>query len=442
MAAEGSGSAPVPQPSCPVCLRSIAVTNAGLIRQHGPVASRCPGSRRPPTFLASAPTAVPRPPHQRSPVTEGQDERPTLSPDSVLPPRLSGKAIKCLPKASRECAASKFAAILGAVVDRNDHTSWTRLLRFSSRCLRHPERGGGRQSLATAVNRQIIEVVDPPPTVSPNPVMKRPRSDDLDAQLAARVSAKLKEGDFKGAVRLDSSEDTLAPLNEATLEALKKKHPPPPLDSIIPSAYQTSQHLTISGEDVTQAILSFPKSSAGGPDGLRPQHLKDMLSDRTSHHALLPALVSFVQLVLEGRTPLSIRPFFFSANLTALRKKDGGIRPIAVSCTLRRLVAKIAAGKVREELTPLLAPRQLGFGIKGGAEAAVHAARMYAGDLDDNHWIVKLDFRNAFNSLRRDKMLLAVRELAPALYPFVHSSYSSPSSLFWHDSVLQSAEGV
>ena len=67
---------------------------------------------------------------------------------------------------------------------------------------------------------------------------------------------------------------------------------------------------------------------------------------------------------------------------------------------------------------------------------------MYAGDLDDNHWIVKLDFKNAFNSLRIDKMLLAVRELAPALYPFVHSSYSSPSSLFWHDSVLLSAEGV
>ena len=209
--------------------------------------------------------------------------------------------------------------------------------------------------------------------------------------------------------------------------------------TLIPSADQTSQHFTISGEDITQAILSFPKSSAGGPDGLRPQHLKDMLSVQTSHHVLLPALVSFVQLVLEGRTPSSVRPFFFGANLTALHKKDGGIRPIAVSCTLRRLVAKIAASKVREELTSLLAPRQLGFGIKGGAEAAVHAARLYAGDLDDNHWIVKLDFKNAFNSLRRDKLLLAVRELAPALYPFVHSCYSS---LFWHDSVLQSAEGV
>ena len=64
MAVEGSGSVSTPQSSCPVCLRSIAVTNAGLIRQHGPVASRYPGSRRPPSLLVSAPTAVLQPPHQ------------------------------------------------------------------------------------------------------------------------------------------------------------------------------------------------------------------------------------------------------------------------------------------------------------------------------------------------------------------------------------------
>ena len=130
-----------------------------------------------------------------------------------------------------------------------------------------------------------------------------------------------------------------------------------------------------------------------------------------------PTCTCFLCAASAGRqNPSSVRPFFFGANLTALHKKDGGIRPIAVSCTLRHLVAKIAASKVKEELTSLLALRQFRFGIKGGAEAAVHAARMYAGDRDDNHWIVKLDFKNAFNSLRRDKMLLAVHELAPALY--------------------------
>lgn len=87
----------------------------------------------------------------------------------------------------------------------------------------------------------------------------------------------------------------------------------------------------------------------------------------------------------------------------------------------------------------LLSPRQLGYGVRGGAEAA---ARLYLHDLDPTKAVLKLDFKNAFNSIRRDKMLEAVQELAPGLLQFVHSSYSSPSILFWVDRTLQSAEGV
>ena len=50
---------------------------------------------------------------------------------------------------------------------------------------------------------------------------------------------------------------------------------------------------------------------------------------------------------------------------------------MAVGCTLRRLVAKIAGNKVTDDISSLLAPQQLGFGVKGGAEAAVHAPRQY-----------------------------------------------------------------
>ena len=138
---------------------------------------------------------------------------------------------------------------------------------------------------------------------------------------------------------------------------------------------------------------------------------------------------------------MSIRPFFFGASLTALTKKEGGIRPIAVGCTLRRLAAKVAGFRVRDKMAALLAPRQLRYGVRGGAEAAVHAARLYVQDLQ-HRCVMKLDFRNVFNTLRRDKMLQAVQNLAPDLLPFVHASYSSPSSLFWSDKIIQSAEGV
>uniref|UniRef100_A0A1X7UKT8 Reverse transcriptase domain-containing protein n=1 Tax=Amphimedon queenslandica TaxID=400682 RepID=A0A1X7UKT8_AMPQE len=89
----------------------------------------------------------------------------------------------------------------------------------------------------------------------------------------------------------------------------------------------------------------------------------------------------------------------------------------------------------------LLAPRQLGYCVKGGAESAVHAARWYLKSLRPSQAILKLDFRNAFNSICRDRMLRSVLELSLTIYPFVHSCYSAPSSLFWEGRVLKSAEG-
>ena len=129
--------------------------------------------------------------------------------------------------------------------------------------------------------------------------------------------------------------------------------------------------------------------------------MKDLIGSGAGNggDALLPALVSFVEFVLSGSILTSVRPFFFGANLIAIQKKGGGIRPIAVGCTLRRLVAKVAGMKVVDEMAALLAPRQLGYGVKNGAEAAVHTARLYFSNLNPNTAILKLDFQNAFNSI-------------------------------------------
>ena len=90
----------------------------------------------------------------------------------------------------------------------------------------------------------------------------------------------------------------------------------------------------------------------------------------------------------------------------------------------------------------LLVPWQLGYGVRKGTKAAVHAARLYLHNLDSPKALLKLDFSKAFNSIHRDKMFMAVLELAPRLFRFVHSAYSSPSTLFWGDKTIQSAEGV
>ena len=41
-----------------------------------------------------------------------------------------------------------------------------------------------------------------------------------------------------------------------------------------------------------------------------------------------------------------------------------------------------------------------------------------------DHVVVKLDFRNAFNSLRMDRMLEAVAKYCPEIYAFCMEAYS------------------
>ena len=335
-----------------------------------------------------------------------------------------------------------------AIVSKNNHAAWLRLLLFCPRCLKVPKRlsRDRHSSLASLVNKQLSEEADPPlpprqPSRPSSRLTKKGVKDPM-VYLASRVSSKLEEGDFKGAVRLACSEDTIAETCDSTLEALKLKHPLPHPDTLIPPLPEALPSISVSEEEIVGAIKSFPNGSAGGLDGLRPQHLKDMTHPSTNEgRALTSALAWFATLVFQGKTPPSIRPLFFGASLTALTKKDSGVRPIAVGCTLCCLAAKVASFKVRDEMAALLAPHQLGYGVKGGAEAAVHAARLYVQDLEQR-CVVKLDVKNAFNTLRRDKMLQAIQTFTPALLPFVHSSYAAPSTLYWGDKTIQSMEGV
>ena len=337
----------------------------------------------------------------------------------------------------------KFGTIIDEVVKCNSVAAWKRLLHFPARCLRVPVRDRGGVSLASRIKSQIQDEADPVPIKVKHKTRSRHGQSDEDIlqSLGRRVASKLEEGDIKGAVRLTCSEDRLAPFNSATFEALQNKHPVPHCDTVIPPPPSPCP-LQIDLMSVAHAIRSFPNGSAGGPDLLRPQHLKDMLQVAGEDSRFLQSLASFCTLVMEGGVPDEVRPFFFGASLVALEKTSGGVRPIAVGCSLRRLIAKIAGQMVVEDMAALLSPKQLGYGVRGGAEAAVHAARRYLQDLPSGHVLLKLDFRNAFNSVRRDKMLEAVRDLAPEIYPLVHSAYSSPSSLLWCDKTINSAEGV
>ena len=54
----------------------------------------------------------------------------------------------------------------------------------------------------------------------------------------------------------------------------------------------------------------------------------------------------FNEIVLPGNVPVNVCPAFYGAKMFGLSKKDGGIRPIAVGCSLRRIAAKLCMHKV------------------------------------------------------------------------------------------------
>ena len=363
--------------------------------------------------------------------------------------------VKKVPRGSRVQAADAYSTLLEAVLTNpSDIGHWTRLFAFPYNCLRVPKRGGKhqKQSLASKINRNIREFFTSHTGVEPARTSRKPaKQRELkppEEHLRTLVRDKLNNGDAKGAARLASSSDTLAPCTDDTIKALKSKHPPKPPDyQGPPTATPKAESVHFQQSAISDAISSFPNDSACGLDGLRPEHLKNMTSactGETGRH-LIRQLTALANHLSKENLPAPVRQFFFGARLIALQKKDGGVRPIAIGNTVRRLVGKVTCATIKEKAMQLYEPHQLGFGVAKGAEGAVHAARRFLSsdsDMEDKDLFLKLDFKNAFNSIRRDVLLTRVKEHFPEIYNLILAAYGESSILLYGDVVLASDEGL
>lgn len=107
------------------------------------------------------------------------------------------------------------------------------------------------------------------------------------------------------------------------------------------------------------------------------------------------------------------------------------------------MAAKIAVFDVCNEMSEKLRPFQLGFGIRGGCEAIIHAVRcLVESDRVGPMAIIKLDYKNAFNMLFRKHLLTEVRNICPELYPMLQQAYRCPSYLHYMQELIMSKRGV
>ena len=235
----------------------------------------------------------------------------------------------------------------------------------------------------------------------------------------------------------------LAKVCPATRDKLESMHPPALAQGRSPVA-SLAHPPDIPPELVARMLRSFPAGTAPGPSGLRAQHLLDSLSPACKT-TVIEQLASVTLLLAQGAVPECLSRHLAGAKLFAADKKDGGVRPIAVGEILRRLTAKCLCHTAKDHARRVLWPLQVGCGSPLGAEVAIHVIRQWCTrNASENKVLLKIDFKNAFNTLDRQAILREVREHFPELARWSEWCYANHSNLIYEDNTIPipSAAGV
>lgn len=110
------------------------------------------------------------------------------------------------------------------------------------------------------------------------------------------------------------------------------------------------------------------KHSSGGPSGWTYHLIRAACREDAARNAIL----ALINLILAGAIPEGARKLLLASRLVPFRKPNNGVRPIAVGEAFYRLAASFAVRSVVHKAVDVLGPIQLGVGVRGGVEAAVH----------------------------------------------------------------------
>ena len=285
----------------------------------------------------------------------------------------------------------------------------------------------------------------------PKPKGTAPKLKPTDEKLVGAMRALVAEGAPRKALNLLTS-DGLHDLTDPTvLPRLQALHPAgSPVDlSALPAVpdpgLPSLEDIKFWSDAVIKGVADFPRGSAPGPSGLRPSCLYDLLKRGPHVSKLVTELAAFVALAAHGMLPADLAPLFGAASLIPLRKPDGGVRPIAIGETLRRLVGKalMHLPKLMGELKAL-APLQCGVGIVNACESIGQGLQALVDTLPaQGDWVaLQVDVINAFNTIDRTEVLRGTATLAPTMFPWLRTLYGQPAMLFCQGSVLLSRTGV
>jgi len=245
----------------------------------------------------------------------------------------------------------------------------------------------------------------------------------------------MQKGNVNAAIKLLSNNmhNGILPLNEATIELLRQKHPSKQEASCSvllpdnPEDIHPIQFESIDGDIVRKAVTKTRGGS--GPSGLDADGWRKILLSNNHGEAPKDLCTAIAKVCkrLCTETCNSLMPFL-ACRLIPLDKKPG-LRPIGVGEVLRRIIGKVVIYSLKTDVMSSVGSLQVCAGQEAGGETAVHAMREIYED-ENTEAILLVDASNAFNSVNRKAFLHNIKVICPSIATFVINCYTTPSRLF------------
>ena len=148
-----------------------------------------------------------------------------------------------------------------------------------------------------------------------------------------------------------------------------------------------------------------------------------------------------------AEAPEVITRGFMAATMTALKKKDGGVRGIATGTSFCRLVAKSLARQFGKAVEAACAPFQFALSTRAGTDCVGHAIRAMA-YANPECTVLPIDGVGAYDHVLRSSFLTKLNDVPSLrdLLPFVRSICARTTTYVWEDGAgvrhrIQQAEG-
>ncbi|KAL0210253.1 hypothetical protein P9112_010337 [Eukaryota sp. TZLM1-RC] len=139
-------------------------------------------------------------------------------------------------------------------------------------------------------------------------------------------------------------------------------------------------------------------------------------------------------------------PELTAARLVALIKpgkgeKPDGVRPIAIGESLTRLLSSLIFNRISTKARDYLKPFQFGIKTVEGASVASMTSDVFFNS-QQHQYIFNLDFKNAFNSVKRNCIFDVLLHDFPELTAYFYLFYGKKSDLIFDSFTLESSSGV